>query len=116
MDFDTLLGDNDKHTLSDIPLAVIESLRMQHQFRMNADILRKRNVPANPQININLNLQLPPGLQPSQASQQQQALVNQLLQQLSQMLPGLVHQEIVRQSPTIGFESRGYAGKWRRMC
>lgn len=116
IDFDTLLGADDKHTVSDMPLAVIESLKMQHQFRMNADIVRKRNVPPNPQININLNLQLPPGLQPSQVPQQQQTLINQLLQQLSQLLPGLVHQEIMRQSPTVGFEARGYAGNWLRMC
>ena len=113
IDFDVLLGANDSHLLTDLSLGVIESTKMQHVFRMNADVRKKRNVPPNPQININLNLQVPQNTQQPPAPQQQ-AVVNQLLQQLSQILPGLVSQELIRQSPIVGFDARGYAGQWHR--
>ena len=72
----------------------------------------KSPVPPNPQININLGLQLPPGISPQQIPQQVQQIINHLLNQISQMIPNIVQQEIVRQSPVIGIEGRAYGGRW----
>ncbi len=107
-----ILKDKDHHQIENMPIAIIESTKKLHIFKTNIELKKKRNIPPNPQININIGLQLPPGVSPQQIPQQVQQILNQLLNQISQMIPNLVHQEIVRQSPVIGIEGRAYGGKW----
>lgn len=83
-----------------------------HIFRTNIEIKKKRNVPPNPQMNINLGLQLPPEISPQQIPQQVQQILNDLLNQIARLLPNIVQQEIWRQSPVTGVEGRAYGGKW----
>jgi hypothetical protein len=52
----------DQHVQPDIPLAVVESEHKLDVFEINLVHRRKRQVPQNPQINVNLNLALPPNL------------------------------------------------------
>jgi len=59
-----------------------------------------------------LGLQLPPGVSPEQISRQAQQILNQLLNQISQKVPKIVRQEILRQAPVIGIEGRTLGGKW----
>lgn len=101
------------HTEELIPLAVIESVSKLDIFEINSVFRRKRQVPSNPQININLNFGLPPGVDPSKLPQNFQQVIQQLLNQLAQAIPQIVHQEIVRQSPAVGIEGRTYGGKWK---
>lgn len=107
-----LLKEKENMTLDSFPIAIIESAEKLHVFKMSADLIKKRNVPVNPQININLNLQLPQDVRPEQLSSQMQPLFNQMMQQLTKEIANLVQQEIIRQSPVIGFEGRGYGGRW----
>ena len=107
-----ILKDEDKHQIEDMPIAIIESVKKLHIFKTNIELKKKRNIPPNPQININIGLQLPPGVSPQQIPQQVQQILNQLLNQISQMIPNIVHQEIVRQSPVIRIEGRVLGGKW----
>jgi len=104
----------EEHTELSIPLAAIESVHKLDVFEINAVFRRKRQIPPNPQININLNVGLPPGIDPTQLPPNFQQVVQQLLAQISQMIPPIVQQEIVRQSPIIGIEGRTYGGKWRQ--
>lgn len=106
------LSEDDKKTLKDLPIAIIESKEKLHIFRTNVKLKKKRKVPPSPQININLNLQLPPNIQPDQIPQQAQQILQQLMSQISQNVTQLVHQEIVRQSPVVGHEGRVFGGKW----
>jgi len=69
-------------------------------------------VPPSPQINLNVNLQLPPGIQSDQIPQQAQQILQQLMAQISQNITQMVQQEIVRQSPIVGIGGRVYGGKW----
>ena len=107
-----ILKDKDHHQIENMPIAVIESSKKLHIFKTNIELKKKRNIPPNPQININIGLQLPPGVSPQQIPQQVQQILNQLLNQISQRISDIVHQEIVRQSPVIGIEGRAYGGKW----
>ena len=107
-----LLKDKEQHQIEDIPIAVIESSKKLHIFKTNIELKKKRNIPPNPQININLGLQLPPGISPQQIPHQAQQILNQILNQISQIIPNVVQQEIVRQSPVIGIEVKAYGGKW----
>lgn len=99
-------------TQPDVPFAAIESEKRLDVFEMNLVHRRKRQVPPNPQINVNVNLALPPGLAPGAVPPNWQQVLQQLVNQVSQAVPGLVHQEIVRQSPVVGFELRGFGGRW----
>jgi len=103
----------EEYTEELIPLAVIESIPKLDIFETNAVFRRKRQVPPNPQININLNFGLPPGVDPSKLPQNLQQVIQQLLNQLAQAIPQIVQQEIARQSPVVGIEGRTYGGKWK---
>jgi hypothetical protein len=102
----------EEYTEELIPLAVIESIPKLDIFETNAVFRRKRQVPPNPQININSNFGLPPGVDPSKLPQNFQQVIQQFLNQLAQAIPQIVQQEIVRQSPVVGIEGRTYGGKW----
>jgi len=107
-----VLRDKENEIIEDMPIAVIESASKLHMFRINIELRKKRNIPSNPQININLGLQLPPGITPQQLPQQFQQILNSLLAQISQQVAEIVRQEIIRQSPVIGIEGRAYGGRW----
>ena len=93
-------------------MAVIESIQRLDQFEATVLIQRKRQIPPNPQININMPLSLPPGMDPNQLGPNVQQLLQQLVGQITQAIPQIVQQEIIRQSPIIGIEGRAYAGRW----
>jgi len=103
----------EEHTMYNVPLAVIESVDKVDIFEINAIFHRRRNIPPNPQININMNLTLPPGVDPASLPQNFQNIVQQLMQPINQAIPQIVQQEIVRQSPVVGIERKSFGGKWK---
>lgn len=114
LDFEQLLQDQEEQILADLRLACIESAHRLDVFEHNLHIRRRRQIPNNPQININLNLALPAGVNLQALPQNIQQLLQQLIQQVSQQIPSLVQQELVRQSPVIGIEARSYGGRWHK--
>jgi hypothetical protein len=102
----------DQHDLGNVAMAAIETTRKFDVFEANAIFRAVRNVPSNPQINVNLSLGLPPGLQPNQLPAQAQQILQQLISQVSQAIPQLVHQAIVQQSPIVGIEGKLYGSRW----
>ncbi len=99
--------------MANIPLAVLESIPKLDIYELNAVYRRKRQVPPNPQININMNLGLPPGIDPTKLPQNFQKIVQPLLDQITQSIPQIVQQELIRQSPIVGFEGRTFGGQWK---
>lgn len=112
LDFEQILQNQEGQILSGLRLACIESARRLDVFEHNLHIKRRRQIPNNPQININLNLALPAGVNIQALPQNLQQLLQQLIQQVSHQIPSLVQQELVRQSPVIGIEARSYGGRW----
>ena len=106
------LAEDENKILENLPVALIESVKKLHIYKTNVDLRKNRKVPPSPQINLNLNLQVPPGIQPAQIPQQAQQILQQLIAQISQNITQMVQQEIVRQSPIIGIGGRVYGGKW----
>jgi hypothetical protein len=104
--------DQDEVTQEGVPLAAIETSERLDVFEMNVIYRRKRQIPPNPQINVNLNLALPPNLTPANVPPQFQQILQSMVNQVSQVVPGLVHHELVRQSPVAGFELHAFGGKW----
>ena len=95
-----------------VPLAAIESTQRLHVFELNYVFRRKRQVPSNPQVNINLNLGLPAGIEPAGLPKDLQRILQQLLGQVQEAVPQIVQQELMRQCPVVGIEGRTFGGKW----
>ncbi len=98
----------DYHLERDLLIVCIESGEMSSAEFANGEVFRRRQVPPNPQIQ--LNLQLPP-LAPQQQTQQQQ-LYQQILQQLMPLIQEQVQETIRRQSPVLGFEVNFRDQRW----
>jgi hypothetical protein len=113
IDIALILQNKEEELLSDVPIAVIESENLLHKVIVNISMKKKRQVPPNPQININLNLSLPPTVQPQQLPQQIQQVLQQMASQLANQVQNLVQQELIRQSPEVGFDIRGFGGGWK---
>lgn len=69
------LENQDNKKLENLPMALIESVTKLHVFKANVDLIKDRKTPASPQININLNLQLPPDIRPNEIPQQAQQVL-----------------------------------------
>jgi serine dehydrogenase proteinase len=106
------LQNQEEHTEGNVALAAIESVQRLDAFEVTATFRRRRAVPPNPQINVNLTLGLPAGTQPDQLPAQVQQVLQQLVQQVSQLIGPAIQAEIVRQSPVVGLEVRTFGGKW----
>jgi hypothetical protein len=112
---ETLIAQNSEETtVPGLLLAIIESAAMVDGFAATAVFRRKRQIPPNPQINVNLNLNVP-GVPVQNLPPPVQQLLQQLLAQVLPQIPPIIAQEIARQSPTVGFEGRLYGGKWKPM-
>jgi hypothetical protein len=106
-----LNGKEDEH-LEQIPIAIIEGELKTYVFNTNINLKRRRQVPSNPQININMGLNFPPNIKPEEIPQQSQQILQLLVAQVVQNVPQLVYQEIMRQSLEVGIDIRLYGGKW----
>ena len=106
------LSNQENKTLNNIPIAVIESAKKLHIFKHNIQINKNRQMPSSPQININVNLGLPPDIKPNQIPQRAKQILQEWNSQIAEQLPQMVQQEIVRQAPIIGIGFRSYGGKW----
>jgi len=106
------LENEESKILEGIVLAIIESSNKLHVFKGNLGLRKNRRILPSPQINLNLNLQLPPGLQPEQIPQNAQKILQKLMNQISRTTPQLIQQEIIRQSPVVGHQVKFFANKW----
>jgi len=107
-----LQKEDEEKILTDLPVAIIESVQKLHKYETRVSFRRKRNVPGNLQVNVNLTFGLPPGLDPAQIPANIRELLAQLQQQIGAQIPALVREEMVRQSPAVGFEGRSSGGRW----
>jgi len=103
VDPDALLGADKDEAESPMTIAMVESADLLHAFQGTLKIKRLRQTPANVNIQLNLGVQLPPGI-PQQAVPQE--VIQQLVQQVQQAVPGLVMQQAKQQSPILRIEAR----------
>jgi hypothetical protein len=106
------LAIREQQHIGDVPIGIIESEKLLYAIKVQIDLKKRRLVPPSPQINLNVNLSLPPNITPDQIPAQAQQILQGMIQQISQGIPLLVQQEIIRQSPEVGIETRAYGGTW----
>jgi len=108
-------ANSDAYEKADKAIACVESEKSLHKFVGTVKAQRLRNMPPNPAINVNLVFNFPPNINPQQIPQQVQQIIQQILQQAAQQLPGLVAQEIQKQSPVVGVIAQFVGGVWRKV-
>jgi len=106
------LGAEEERILDSVSLALIESYMKLHVFEASIALRKNRKIPTSPQLNLSFNLQLPAGIRPEEIPREAQQILQQLISQLTRLLPRLIQQEIVRQSPIVGFGGRVFGGMW----
>jgi len=96
-------------------IAFIESLNMSHAYRGIFEVKMLRKIPENLNINLNLSLQMPPGIQLEELPQNISQVLGQIVQQAAPRIVELVRSEIVRQSPISAVASRHRFAKWTKI-
>jgi hypothetical protein len=102
---------SDQYMMTGLAEAAVESVARLDVFETSLSFRRIRQIPPNPQININLQLGLPANMNPDQLPQQAQQILQELAEQMTQDVQQ-AQQEIARQSPVRGIEMRTFGGKW----
>jgi hypothetical protein len=99
-------------------MAMIESTNGVDEFRGDMEVRAKRQMPANLQVSVNLNLQLPAGINLQQLPAQAQQVLQQLMQNLQQLAlqqaQQAVQQALQTQAPLVGADASFRNGKWVR--
>lgn len=110
LDHDTILGPAADEAEEMVTLAAIESVPSTWAFQGTLRLRRVRGAPASVNINLNLGVQLPPGIDPAAVPQE---IVNQLVQQVQQRVPDIVTEQTRRQSPVLRTEGGLQGGAWK---
>jgi len=105
-------GDGDEHRERDAIIACIESTEKLHIFKGELVMRRIRRVPPNPTININLNLQLPQNIRPTDIPPQVQQIIQRIIQRGASAIRQQVIKELTRQAPVIRIDRHLLGGKW----
>lgn len=92
-------------------ISVVETSAGGHELVGETQIRAQRQVP-NLNVSLNLNLQLPPGLDAQQLPPALQALLQQFQQTLIQQAQQAVQQALKDQAPIAGFEAAFRGGRW----
>lgn len=102
---DTELGENETKTVN-LLLALIESKDMLFDFEYTIELRKKREIPPNPQINLNVNLGLPPNVREEELTQQEREILQGFLNDINREIPNIVYDNLIKQSPVIGIETK----------
>ena len=103
-----------EHYTESATIAVVESTAALFEFQGQLDVRARRQMPPNLSVALNLNLQLPPGLQPDQMPAELQALLQQLQQALLGHAQAAVQQALAAQAPLVGLDVGLRGGRWVR--
>lgn len=109
---DVALGEEESKIIPQIPVAIIESREKSYEHKIDLEFTKQRKIPSSPQINVNVNLQLPPEIPPDQIPSELQQILQDLMSQVAEQSKVQVQQEIIRQSPLTGFNGRARTFKW----
>jgi hypothetical protein len=93
-------------------ISVVETTAGGHEFAGETQIRAMRQVPPNLNVALNLNVQLPAGLQAQQLPPALQAMLQQFQQSLIQQAQQAVQQALKDQAPVAGFEAALRGGRW----
>ncbi len=106
------VASTDRYT-EEVTIAAVESSESGFQFDGTIEVKPRRQIPANLNVALNVNLQLPPGVQVAQLPTAVQQLLQQSQQALAQLAQQAVQQAVAKQAPITGCEVGLRGGEWK---
>lgn len=94
----------------EVTLACVESVDLAHEFKGTAQIQAQRQMPPSLQVNVNLQIQMPPG--GGQPSPQMQQVLQQLQPAIVQSAQQAVQSALQAQAPIVGCDLRLVGARW----
>ncbi len=105
----------DKYVEQESIASIIESAKRLDTFTGRLVAERVRGIPEHPNININMNIGLPPGIDVNQLPQTMPQIIDQQIQQASRSIRGLVEEQLRLQSPIKRIVVKMLGGKWQQI-
>lgn len=99
----------------DVTVGVIESAGLTHEHGGTLRINAQRQMPQNLQVQLNIPIQLPPGVDPQQLPPAIQQMLQQAQQTLAPLANAAVQEALKTQAPVSNFELRVLDARWREM-
>lgn len=114
-----VLNSSDRYA-EDATIAIVESSTSSFEFKGELEVRARRQLPQTLQVSLNLNLQLPPGINPQTIPANAQQILQALLQELQKVAAGqaqqAVQQALNAQAPLLGAEAAFRNGRWERQA
>jgi hypothetical protein len=107
------VANTDRHT-EDVIIASVECSNSGFQFEGTIEVRARRQIPTNLNVALNVNLQLPPGVDVTQLPPAVQQALQQGQQALAQLAQQAVQQAMAQQAPLIGCDVALRDGQWKR--
>lgn len=107
------LSNQEEFKYDKLPLAVIESSQKSHIYFSTVHLKKKRKVPEN--FSLNLNVALPPNIDVNQLAQDAQQILQRIMNDIARNAPTIIQQQLQRASPEIGIDIKVYGGKWEEI-
>lgn len=115
VDADGCLSATEDQKELDVTIAVIESETLTSAFDGCLKIRRIRKTPAQVNINLNVGLSLPPGVDQQAIPAELREAMDAVLKQIQAKAPEWIREQTQRQSPIVGVEARFEHGAWRNV-
>jgi hypothetical protein len=106
------LGQDDLYS-EDAVIALIDSTWGSHELAGQVEVRARRQPTPNLNVALNLNVQLPPNLNPQHQAAMQQML-QAVQQQIIQQAQEAVQEALRQQAPLIGVEAAFRGGQWKK--
>lgn len=94
-------------------LACIESEERLDLYRGTVKWRRVREMPPQLNLNVNLGLQLPPGISPQEVPAKLQEMIQNTMNQLRGQIPAMIQAELEQQAPTKSIQGALFNASWQ---
>ncbi|PIU89605.1 MAG: hypothetical protein COZ06_17725 [Armatimonadetes bacterium CG_4_10_14_3_um_filter_66_18] len=113
LDIDSAIPEGEEELTTMATLACLESLARTDLFRGDLRLRRIRQMPPQLNLNVNLNLALPPNIARDKVPPALQQAVQELLNQAQAQITQMVQAEVHKQAPVKGTEARLLHAGWQ---
>jgi hypothetical protein len=113
LDAAVVLANSDVYS-EEAVVAIIESAQMTHEHTGKIELRAQRQMPGNLQVALNLNLQLPAGMNPAQMPANLPQVLGQLQPAIAAQAQQAVADAVRQQAPVVNVEGGLRGGAWKR--
>ena len=101
--------------VDNLVIAALEGESTLFEFQGTLDVRAVRQMPQTLNVALNLNPQLPPGLDPNQLPAAAQDMFQQLVNELLPIAQESVNEVLKAQAPVVGADIKFLGGRWTRI-